>query len=384
MKIDKSRPWHWWLLALTALNAALGGVAGAFRPRDRRRILLYGHKLGGNLLALYRELRRREGVQVAFLTMDPAYHRELEARGEASVCSASPASIAWLARSGTLVSDHGLHSLQLLLGRSAMRFVDVWHGIPFKGFDADDFRVQHRYDECWVASESQKALWVDRFGFDPARVYPIGYARTDALVNPPPPRDRLLAQFGLERFGAARFVLFAPTWKQDARARSEFPFGLDEADFVARLAAACARHGAVLLVRKHLNTGDARPELPDNAAYLPYAAHPDTEALLLLADVLICDWSSIAFDYLLLERPTIFLDVEPPFRKGFSLGPEYRYGAIVQDAESLVRTIDACLADPSGHSSAFGDTMRAIRRQLYRDTADGGAARRGVERLLAG
>jgi CDP-glycerol glycerophosphotransferase len=382
VKIDRTRPRHWAYLAASTVNAALGLLLGAFAPRQRRRILLYGHKLGGNLLALYRELRARDGVEVAFLTMDPAYQRELAARGEAAVCSVSPRSIAWLARAGTLVSDHGLHSLQLLLGRSRMRFVDVWHGIPFKGFDAEDFRVQHRYDEAWVASPSQKALWVERFGFDPARVHATGYARTDVLVNPAPPRAGLQAAFGLERFGPARFVLFAPTWKQDAQARSLFPFGLAPGEFIERLAAACARHGAVLLLRTHLNSGDAAFALPANVAHLPYAAHPDTERLLLLADTLVCDWSSIAFDYLLLQRPTIFLDVEPPFRKGFSLGPEYRHGAIVASFEALLARLDAYLAQPARYEAEFGEHARAIRARVYGECADGRAARRGVERLL--
>src|SRR5690606_40302310 len=60
-----------------------------------------------------------------------------------------------------------------------LRFFDVWHGIPFKGFDADDFRVQHRYDECWVASPLLRDLYIQRFGFEPQRVVATGYARTD-------------------------------------------------------------------------------------------------------------------------------------------------------------------------------------------------------------
>jgi len=298
------------------------------------------------------------------------------------VCTVSPGSIRWLARAGTLVSDHGLHSLQLLLGRSGMRFVDVWHGIPFKGFDADDFRIQHRYDECWVASDSQRRLWVDRFGFEAARVVPLGYARTDVLVNAPPPREELLRAFGLESRGGTRFVLFAPTWKQDAQSRSIFPFGEDAEAFIGRLAAACASAGATLLVRKHLNSGDGQAAAPDHVVHLPYAVHPDTEALLLLSDVLVCDWSSIAFDYLLLQRPTIFLDVAPPFEKGFSLGPEYRYGEIVGSLDALIEAVVRALRQPEAVRRAQAARASAVREDIYGDRADGRAAARGADRLL--
>ena len=62
----------------------------------------------------------------------------------------SPLSIPVLARAGALVTDHGLHCLSLLVRLGGLPAYDVWHGIPFKGFDADDFRAQHRYRECWL------------------------------------------------------------------------------------------------------------------------------------------------------------------------------------------------------------------------------------------
>jgi len=42
---------------------------------------------------------------------------------------------------------------------------------------------------------------------------------------------------------------------------------------------------------------------------------------LLASDVLICDRSSIPFDHLLLDRPTLFRDLPAPSRNGFSLRP---------------------------------------------------------------
>ena len=382
MKVDKSRVSHWFYLAATGAMAVLSMAIAPFTQRRRGHVLLYGHKLGGNLLGLYRELQRRGGEQVDFLTMDPAYHRQLRAAGERSLLAWSPRAAFALARAATLVSDHGLHSLQVLVGRARMRFVDVWHGIPFKGFDADDFRLQHRYDETWVASPRLAQLYTERFGFDAARVHPIGYARTDELVHPMVDRTALLRDFGLTRFTDRRFVLFAPTWKQDLQAREVFPFGLDEAEFVERMAATCTARGAVLLVRKHLNPGARETRATDDVAYLPYAQFPDTERLLQLADVLVCDWSSIAFDYLLLDRPTIFLDVEPPFRKGFSLGPEYRFGAIVDDLAALQSQLSSFLDDPAAYAARFGARARAVREAIYGDLADGRAARRGVDRLL--
>lgn len=386
MKIDKSNPRHWALLVLFTLNVVLAMLWRPFRGQGGtpKTIVLYGHKLTGNLLAIYRRVRatHRDEFRPVFLTMDPAYHRRLTSTGEDACLAATSACARLLATADAVISDHGLHATKALLGRSTLRFFDVWHGIPFKGFDADDFRVQHRYDETWVASPLLAELYTHRFGFDPAKVIVTGYARTDPLVEPHETPIEIRRRLGLQHAEGQRLVLFAPTWKQDAQHRSLFPFGADGQEFLERLTEVCRRNGALLLFRAHLNTKDPVPLPADGVIPIPFADYPDTEAILQISDVLICDWSSIAFDYLLLNRPTLFLDVEPPFRKGFSLGPEYRFGPIVDGLPGLLRELARSLANPDGYHAEYGARHAAVRQQVYESYADGHAAERCVERLL--
>lgn len=385
MKIDKSRPLHWLFLVAFTIQALLGLLLRrALRPRGRNLLILYGHKLNGNLLALHDHLRAacQERLEPVFLTMDLAYHRELSAAGIRSQWACAPSCCLLLGRAAALVSDHGLHSLQPLRARyraAGLFFFDVWHGIPFKGFDAEDFRTQHGYDETWVASELNRRLYIDRFGFAAERVAVTGYARTDRLLQPPATAAVLRKRLGLPAEG--RLILFAPTWAQDTAGRSLYPFGQSEADFLAALSSLGQRHGATCILRTHLNTGDAGGHAYPNVVRLPGSSHPDTESILLVSDIMICDWSSIAFDYLLLNRPTLFLEVPPPFRKGFSLGPEYRFGAIIPDFESLMARLEECLLSPERYRAEFGERHRQVREQVYGRWADGHAAERCVERI---
>ena len=353
------------------------------RERRRRRVLFYGHRLAGNLLPIHRALVERHGdeVEVAFLTMDPVYRAELEGQGVEAIPAGSLAAVDWLSTAKAVVSDHGLHAMALLLHVPGVLFFDVWHGIPFKGFDADDFRVQHRFDEAWVASPLLERIYVGRFGFDPAKVVATGYARTDELVAPLMDRAAARREFGLPENG--KVVLFAPTWQQDDAGRSVYPFGETEERFLWLLSTVAHRHGATVVVRHHLNSGAAAVGSWPGIAFLPFASHPFTERLLIAADVLVCDWSSIAFDFLLLERPAIFLDVLPPFRKPMALDASFRYGAIVGDAEALERMLDECLSNPEGYLHAHGATARSVHDQVYGGLADGGATGRCVNRLLA-
>ncbi len=386
MKIDKTSPLHWALLALFGANVALALLFRPFvrpKPGDRKSVILYGHKLSGNLLAIYRRLRaaHRDQFRPVFLTMDPAYRQRLLGAGDEACLATTPTCARLLASADAVISDHGLHALQPMLGRSDLKFFDVWHGIPFKGFDADDFRVQHRYTETWVASPLLAELYTRRFGFDPAKVTVTGYARTDPLVESHETPAEIRRRLGLQHTEGQRLVLFGPTWKQDAQHRSQFPFGVDGQEFLERLTEVCRRNGALLLFRAHLNAKDPVPLPADRVIPIPFADYPDTEAILQISDALICDWSSIAFDYLLLDRPTLFLDVEPPFRKGFSLGPEYRFGPVIKDLPELLSELERSLADPEGYRAEYGARHAAIREQVYGSYADGRSAERCVERL---
>lgn len=355
--------------------------------RGGQTVIFYGHKLNGNLLALYLFMQEHPECQLrpVFLTMDGDYLRELEAKGVQVCLAGGWACAGLLGRACAMVSDHGLHSLQPLLGayqRLGLRFFDVWHGIPFKGFDQQDFRLQRRYEETWVASALCRDLYISRFGFEPARVQVTGYPRTDRLVQRT--HEDIRSQrtaLGLPAQG--RLILFAPTWAQDAKWRNIYPFGHSESEFLQTLSALAARHGATILLRSHLNSGnvDGGSNLPPGIVPLPGARYPDAEGILLISDVLVCDWSSIAFDYLLLERPTIFLEVSPPFRKGFSLGPEYRFGPVVADMPALLQQLEICLTTPGAYWSAYGERHRTTLQKVYGALPDGLASQRCIERL---
>ncbi len=384
MKVDKRNPLHWLKLALFAINVMAGIALRAFRrQRPRSQIVLYGHKLSGNLLAIHRRLRRfhRQEFDVTFVTMDSAYHHELSTAGVSSVLATSPALASLLARTEAVISDHGLHAMSPMLRFTSVKFFDVWHGIPFKGFNSDDFRTQHRYDEAWVASPMLKKMYIDRFGFEPENVFATGYARTDRLVKASESVEEARNRLGLEGSDIGKIVLFAPTWKQDSGQRSIYPFGVDEQTFLSTLSAMATRARATVVVRAHLNSTDGGGKAWPRIVNRSFAQFPDTEELLLVSDILVCDWSSIAFDFLLLARPAVFLDVEPPFAKGFSLDASYRYGAIATGFEQTVGLLEAYLDRPDSYRREFGLSADGIRRAIYGEMADGEATTRCVERL---
>jgi len=384
MKIDKSKPIHWIYLAIFLCNVVLAlPLALLPRRKGKLRLVLYGHKLNGNLLAIHEEAQQTQAEKFdsRFLTMDPAYYGLLVRGGTPCLLALNPIHVFRTALADAVVSDHGLHSLSPLLRIGRVKFIDVWHGIPFKGFDADDFRTQHQYDRILLPSELIKELYISKFGFRSDRLAITGYARTDRLrhtpIAPPP-----LAKARADK-PTARTILFAPTWQQDDGSRNMIPFGIKQKEFFTRMQTLCKAENAVCVVRTHLNATPAEYFFGDRIVMCPASEYPDTEALLSCADVLICDWSSIAFDFLLLDRATLFLDAPPPFGKGFSLGPEYRFGFIIKSEEEFFATLKEICANSQIYWMRHSEECVEIKNEIYGPWADGHAATRCLEEIAA-
>lgn len=383
MKVDRKNPLHWIYLILFSLNTIL---AMLLRPLIKVSgpplIILYGHKLNSNLLSLY--LTHQDNGDLLFkfkyVSMDPEYCKQLQIQGIEVVCGIHPRAIWELAKTKVIVSDHGLHCLSILLYFSSVKFADVWHGVPFKGFNKDDFKTQRRFQEIWVTSRLLKDLYINRFGFNQKQVKITGYGRTDLLLQPHTSIPLIKNQLTLPH-DSRKVVLFAPTWKQDNNQRSVYPFGASAEAFELMVKQVCEQNDAILLFRTHLNSNQIALESSDPYYFLPHDQHPDTESILAISDIMICDWSSIAFDFLALNRPTIFLDVPHPFAKGFSLGPEYRFGKIVQNLDELQASINTYLQSSEKYQEEFGNTAQRIAIQVYDHTLDGNSGKRYLNQL---
>ena len=97
-------------------------------------------------------------------------------------------------------------------------------------------------------------------------------------------------------------MLYAPTFRGQRVTDARSPTDLDLALLRDRLG-----DDHVVLVRSHpLVRADARPGATLGAFAIDVSDHPDVNELLLVSDVLVTDYSSIIFEFALLDRPMLF------------------------------------------------------------------------------
>lgn len=383
MKLNKTNPIDLLIFGVTILNIVL---AVFLRPLIRlkkpqsKAIVLYGHTLNGNLRAIFDDLK---GYKAYFLSPRSAYKKRLISSGEDKkriLSAINPLDILQAARSDAFILSHGTHFFSILRKFSSIKFIDVWHGIPYKGFTENDFKNIHGHDQVWVSSRFMRKMYTEKFGFMKKQVKVTGYGRVDRMVNDQYDKSSIVQKYKIP--DASKYVLIAPTWKQDSKNRNILPFNTPQKIFFGELDKLAGQNRAHIVFRTHINSSENfSEEKLKNIAFYPYGEYEIAEEFLFISDVLITDWSSIAFDYLPLRRPTIFLDVEPPFEHGFSLGPEYRFGDIARNFEDLKRLLTANLKDPQGFMARHKNDMKRAVEVAYGNTLDGNSVKRYKDRL---
>jgi len=234
------------------------------------------------------------------------------------------------------------------------------------------FRDQTRPPDVLLSPSPYIAehCFTSAFAVPPERCLSVGYPRTDHFFGPQerPPHDLLVADPAawLTLRDRARVVGYFPTWR-DGQIERAIPGGLD----LEQLAAELSAIGCHLVFKPHIVTIAPPPvrgvttlgQLDDADAYLP------------LCDVLITDYSSLAFDFMLLDRPLVYFvpDLDEYTRsRGFYFDPlELMPGPLVRQREDLVGAVAGALdAGPDPR-------LRAVRERVWGDYHGGASSRIG-------
>jgi CDP-glycerol glycerophosphotransferase len=251
-------------------------------------------------------------------------------------------------------------------------YLQTWHGTPLKrlGYDievagpeADARDNLRREAEGWSVLLSANPFSSDilprAFGYE-GPVLEAGYPLADALRTPfADAAERAAALAALDLPADRRYLLYAPTWRDD-QPIGAWRFGFDLQLDLARISAALAPDQVLLLKTHHLVAARLDPAaLPANVVDM--SARDDATELCRVADVLITDYSSVFFDFAVTGRPILFfcydLDHYAERIRGFYLDvPGDLPGPVSRNTEELIahlRDLPALAATHAPRYAAF-------------------------------
>jgi CDP-glycerol glycerophosphotransferase len=298
------------------------------------------------------------------------------------VVAGTPAYFKALGRARYLINN--VNFPDFVVKRPGSVHLQTHHGTPVKvmGLDQGAFPIGARgmdlpalMRRCdrWDYSLSSNAHSTEVL----ARSYPAryetleyGYPRNDRLALAEP--DEIVA--AREELGAEgrTVVLYAPTLREYA---TDQPKLLDPAYVADALGLR-----VLLLVRAHYLQPQSPP--PYHPRVRDVTAHPRIEDLLLATDVLVTDYSSVMFDYAVLDRPIIIYAPDwDAYRR--TRGVTFD---LLAEPPGVVATTQADLVDAfiTGEVESEAATKaRAQFRERFCYLDDGRAADRVVRRVFA-
>jgi CDP-glycerol glycerophosphotransferase (TagB/SpsB family) len=243
----------------------------------------------------------------------------------------------------------------------------MFHGVAGKyGFDAPNESMR-QWDRLFFVNERRLRNFVTSGAIDAgspaARL--IGMPKVDCLVDGSLRQDRVLRQFDLDP--ARPTVLYAPTWSPASSLNRLGPA------LVERLMSLPVN----VIVKLHDRSRDPRPQYSGGVDWVarltPLLDRPhgrlataaNITPCLVAADVMISDHSSAAFEYLLLDRPMVRIDVPELIRRA-NVHPEYVQlladtADNVKSLDDTVAAVERALADPRARS----DTRRRVAGDLF-------------------
>lgn len=187
-----------------------------------------------------------------------------------------------------------------------MLFTHGLTGIKKIGCDIQEsekaFKIgfQEQFDAIFVEGKKEIPLLAHAWQMDPAVFHTTGLPRNDDLATVTKEEiNSIKKRLGISQ--SKKVILYAPTFREFSRAedgRNALGIPIDFSKWEAALG-----QEYVLLVTAHYEVAKLLDELPRNDFVINAFQYPVLNDLIKVSDILISDYSSIVFDYSIMERP---------------------------------------------------------------------------------
>ncbi|PAE25809.1 CDP-glycerol glycerophosphotransferase family protein [Bacillus sp. 7894-2] len=337
--------------------------------------------MSGNFHFVYEEMLKRN--------LDLDYHFMLKRGvGEKKTFKEIKSLAYHLATSKFIILDDFYPMVYPLTIRKDAELIQLWHAVgAFKTFGfsrigrpggpSPTSRNHRNYTKAIVSSKHVAKYYAEGFGIEEEKVIPTGIPRTDIFFDKNyenEVKSRLYEEFPFLK--GKKVITFAPTFRGNGQQSAHYPMEVLDLDKLYHE----LKDEYVFLFKIHpFVKNDFNIPYQYKDFFYDFSSYREINDLLFVTDLLITDYSSVCFEYALLNKPMIFFayDVEEYVQKRDFY---YEYtsfipGPLVRNTEEMIQTIST------------GDfKMEKIKPfiEYFFDHHDGSSSARVVDRLILG
>ena len=277
-------------------------------------------------------------------------------------------------------------------------YIQTWHGTPLKRLahdietkdDITFYRSKMSRDEMTKSydvdvakynylispNEYSSEIFESCFKIDKEKIKEYGYPRNDYLVNiTDEEKDELKNKYNIPK--DKKVILYAPTWRDNK---------FNEKGYIHELKVDFNKWRNILgdeyvvIFKPHYLISNKFKDIKLDNFLFSFDENVDINELYVMSDLLITDYSSVFFDYAILNRPILFYmyDLEE-YRdelRGFYLDINKELpGKITIDEDELLSVIK------NENYKEYDEKLKEFRK-TYNDLEDGKASQRVINNLI--
>lgn len=337
-------------------------------------------QLGGNLKCMYDYLPSSQYKKIVVLKKDRRLKRTWKEKIKL---------IYYLSTSQYILLEDLVQATSHIKVRKKQELVQLWHGAgAFKKFghsrEGTDLKHIHKgykkYTKAIVSSEAIRPCFAEAFSISLDKVQATGFPRTDIFFDAhyqKQKREELYQTYPFLK--EKKVILFAPTYRGTQYKDAYYDIKQLDLDKIYEN----FHQDYIFIFKWHpfLYNNIERNHLKKYEEYKKYSnfyydlsAERDINDLMLVADILITDYSSMIFDYYFTQKPIIYFTYDLkeyendrglyfPFR-------EYVYGKIATNCNDLIDAIK---------NSTLEDEKRKLFYEKFLSSCDGKSTKKTYE-----
>ncbi|WP_333812044.1 CDP-glycerol glycerophosphotransferase family protein [Timonella senegalensis] len=333
-------------------------------------------EMGGNLLSIYNKIQERGlefEIHESFSVPATLTKREILRR------------IRLIAKADVVVLDDYFSMLNWLKVSKDTVVVQAWHaGSGFKNVGFSRFgkygspKLEHshrKYTYSIAGSTQLVETYSEAFGIEPSAIIPTGLPRVDDFLDP----DAIAAfkeKFYKDypQLEGKKLVLFAPTFRGRGMATAYYDYSQIDFD---RFYEYCG-DDTVILFRMHHFIHEEIP-IPEQYRdkFLNFTHFADGLNLLHVTDIMITDYSSIIYEFSMLDRPMLFFSYD---REVYEATRGFHRNYIESAPGKVCDTFDDLMTALETHDYEI-ERVEKFRKENF-DNIDRGSSDRFIDWIL--
>ncbi|MFF4985527.1 CDP-glycerol glycerophosphotransferase family protein [Streptomyces sp. NPDC001046] len=345
---------YFYLLTMNKLWPFFFYIVSWIFPVKKNRILFLSDsrsEIGGNYSFILNELqkrnqrnKRRKNYEIRYIFKENNFTKK-SFRDMVKL-------VYFLSSSKYVFLEENYPFLTRIKTKNKTKIIQLWHAAgAFKKFGYSRLGLpggpttkskDHRYyDFASVTSDSLVPIYSESFDIEIDNVLPLGLPRSDLFYDTiliKETKERVFEEYPFLK--GKKIILFAPTFRGGTRKSAHYPYEqLNFEDLYSKLS-----DEYILILKVHFNTL--------NKIHIPFkykdfifdmSDYRDINDLFLVSDLLITDYSSVCFEFSLLNKPMLFFAFDEE-KYVLDRGFYFKYdeivpGKITRDCDELITAI---------------------------------------------